>query len=116
MPQGPARKLDKRPLGTTPGGRNFDRQAIPKTKADKFRKRAEVLGKRLRPSQVQKTSPMGRKQKALLDLADNEDWLNGVKAKKVQSAMPSSSSRRRRNDNGPAICGADHLQALDFKT
>ena len=53
------------------------------TKADQFRKRAKVLGKRLQPSQVQKSSPMGRKQKALFDMADNEDWLNGIKAKKA---------------------------------
>jgi hypothetical protein len=32
---------------------------------------------------------MGRKQKALLDLADNEDWLNGIKAT-ARSAMPSA--------------------------
>ena len=73
-----------------PASAILDRPAIPMTKADQFRKRAEVLGKRLRPSQVQKTSPIGRKQKALLDLADNEDWLNGIKAEKVRSAMPSA--------------------------
>jgi hypothetical protein len=56
---------------------------IQMTKADQFRKRAVALGKRLRPSRVQKTSPVGRKQKALLDMADNEDWLNGIKAKKA---------------------------------
>ena len=47
------------------------------TKADQYRKRAAALCKRLKPSQVQKTTPVGRKQKALLDMADNEDWLDG---------------------------------------
>ena len=51
------------------------------TKAEQYRKRAEALGKRMKPSQVQRTTPVGRKQKALLDMADNEDWLDGIKTK-----------------------------------
>ncbi len=47
------------------------------TKADSYRKRAKSLGKRMSNRQVQHTTPVGRKQKALNDTADNEDWLDG---------------------------------------
>jgi hypothetical protein len=49
---------------------------VAMTKAEDYRKRAVVLGKRMR-SKVQSTTPLGRKQKALTDMADNEDWLDG---------------------------------------
>ena len=45
-------------------------------KAEDYRKRAAVLGKRMRSGPLPKT-PMGRKHKALTDMADNEDWLDG---------------------------------------
>jgi len=52
------------------------------TTADQYRKRAKALTKRMRkPSEIQKTTPIGKKHRALLDMADNEDWLNGVRAK-----------------------------------
>ena len=44
-------------------------------KAEDYRKRAAVLGKRMRPGPLPKTT-MGRKHKALTDMADNEDWLD----------------------------------------
>jgi hypothetical protein len=46
-------------------------------KAELYRKRAEALGKRMSNRQSQHTTPLGRKQKALTDMADNEDWLDG---------------------------------------
>jgi hypothetical protein len=50
------------------------------TKAEKYRKRAKALGRHSRLTQ--RTTPIGRKQKALTDMADNEDWLDGkTKAK-----------------------------------
>jgi hypothetical protein len=52
------------------------------SKAENYRKRAKALGKRMKGRQTQHTTPVGRKQKALTDMADNEDWLNGkTKAK-----------------------------------
>ena len=47
------------------------------TKAETYRKRAVVLGKRMRSGQFRSRTPLGRKQKALTDMADNEDWLDG---------------------------------------
>ena len=47
------------------------------TKAESYRKRAKALGKRMSSRQTQRTTPIGRKQKALTDMADNEDWLDG---------------------------------------
>ncbi len=46
------------------------------TKADDYRKRATHIGKRM-GHRVQTTTPLGRKQKALTDMAANEDWLDG---------------------------------------
>ena len=46
-------------------------------KAELYRKRAAALGKRMSYRQTQHTTPLGRKQKALTDMADNEDWLDG---------------------------------------
>ncbi len=52
------------------------------TKAENYRKRAKALGKRMSSRQTQRTTAVGRKQKALTDMADNEDWLDGkTKAK-----------------------------------
>jgi hypothetical protein len=50
------------------------------TKADDFRKRAQHIGKRL-GRRVQTTTPLGRKQRALTDMAANEDWLDGMMPK-----------------------------------
>ena len=60
-----------------PGGRFFAHKAFKMTKAEKYRKRAKALGKRMSSRQTQRTTPIGRKQKALTDMADNEDWLDG---------------------------------------
>jgi hypothetical protein len=52
------------------------------TKAESYRKRAKAIGKRMTNRQSQRTTTIGRKQKALTDMADNEDWLDGkAKAK-----------------------------------
>lgn len=59
------------------GGRFFVHKAFEMTKAENFRKRAKALGKRMSNRQAQHTTPVGRKQKALTDMADNEDWLDG---------------------------------------
>jgi len=60
----------------------FAHKAFAMTKAENYRKRAKALGKRMSSRQTQRTTPIGRKQKALTDMADNEDWLDGkTKAK-----------------------------------
>ena len=52
------------------------------TKAENYRKRAKALSKRMSNRLSQHTTPVGRKQKALPDMADNEHWLDGkTKAK-----------------------------------
>jgi hypothetical protein len=50
------------------------------SKAEDYWKRAVVLGKRMRPGPTRLRTPLGRKHKALTDIADNEDWLNGKRA------------------------------------
>jgi hypothetical protein len=62
------------------------------TKADDFRKRAQHIGKRLR-HRVQTTTPLGRKQKALTDMAANEDWLDGMILPKLKSPVKYKSSK-----------------------
>jgi hypothetical protein len=57
---------------------------IAMTKAEAYRKRAVVLGKRMRSRQVHPTNPLGRKHKALTDMADNEDWLDGKNKPKAR--------------------------------
>jgi hypothetical protein len=60
----------------------FAHKVFEMTKAENYRKRAKALGKRMSNRQAQRTTPIGRKQKALTDMADNEDWLDGkTKAK-----------------------------------
>ena len=60
----------------------FADKAFEMTKAENYRKRAKALGKRMSSRQTQRTTAVGRKQKALTDMADNEDWLDGkTKAK-----------------------------------
>ena len=77
----PARTPDERPLAPLAGA-FFAHKAFGMTKADNYRKRAKALGKRMSNRQTQRTTPVGRKQKALTDMADNEDWLDGkTKAK-----------------------------------
>jgi hypothetical protein len=66
---------DARPSAPLAGA--FFSTGIRMTKADSYRKRAKSLGKRMSNRQVQHTTPVGRKQKALNDMADNEDWLDG---------------------------------------
>ena len=46
------------------------------TKAEEFRKRADAVSKRM-GRRASPTSLMGKKKKALLDMAGNEDWLDG---------------------------------------
>ena len=55
------------------------------TKGDNFRKRAEHLRKRL-GNRAHTTSPLGKKQKALTDMAANEDWLDGIVPPKPNGA------------------------------
>jgi hypothetical protein len=50
------------------------------SKAEDYRKRVAVLSKRMRPGPTLPKTPLGRKHKALTDMADNEDWLNGKPA------------------------------------
>jgi hypothetical protein len=51
---------------------------MPYTSAD-FRKQAEAARDRARIAKSLRTGAMERRrQRALNDLADNEDWLNGV--------------------------------------
>ena len=77
----PARTPDARPLAPLAGA-FFAHKAFEMTKAENYRKRAKALGKRMSSRQSQRTTPVGRKQKALTDMADNEDWLDGkTKAK-----------------------------------
>jgi hypothetical protein len=53
------------------------------TKASDFRKRAKVLGKSL-SKRGGRTPSLVRKQKALSDMADNEDWLDGKPEPKAE--------------------------------
>ena len=51
--------------------------AIEMTKAEGYRKRAVAAGKTRRTRSGPAHLALLRKQKALNDMADNEDWLNG---------------------------------------
>jgi hypothetical protein len=51
--------------------------AIETTKADGYRKRAEAAGKRLPTRSGPAYLALQRKQKALNDMANLEDWLDG---------------------------------------
>jgi hypothetical protein len=76
----PVRSPDARPPAPLVGA--FAHKAFEMSKAENYRKRAKALGKRMKNRQTQHTTPVGRKQKALTDMADNEDWLDGkTKAK-----------------------------------
>jgi hypothetical protein len=57
------------------------------TKADDYRKRAAATGKRASKNSKSARQPMLKKQKALNDMADNEDWLDG-KIKKPKPKAP----------------------------
>jgi hypothetical protein len=50
---------------------------IEKTKAEGYRKRADAAGKILPTRAGLARLALQRKQKALNDMADNEDWLDG---------------------------------------
>jgi hypothetical protein len=53
------------------------------TSGDEYRKRAKVLEKRMKSANRITRVPLSKKRKALEDMADNEDWLDGKpKAKK----------------------------------
>jgi hypothetical protein len=78
----PARPPHARPLALPWRTLLFPYEVTPMTKGEIYRKRAKALSKRLGNRQTQTTTPVGRKQKALTDMADNEDWLDGkIKAK-----------------------------------
>jgi hypothetical protein len=47
------------------------------TAGDQYRKRAGDIGKRLKSRTTKEQAPMMKKKKALNDMADNEDWLDG---------------------------------------
>ena len=47
------------------------------TRADDFRKRADAVAKTLKLRNQSQRAPLLRKQKALMALADAEDWLDG---------------------------------------
>jgi len=50
----------------------------PSPTAEQFRKRADAIGKRLKKTANKKEQePLRKKQQALNDMADNEDWLTG---------------------------------------
>jgi ATP-dependent protease ClpP protease subunit len=46
-------------------------------KAEDYRKRADALDRTKKRRRKIAQKPMARKQKALRDMADNEDWLEG---------------------------------------
>ena len=58
--------------------------AIATTKAEGYRKRADAAGKRLPTRSGPAHLALQKKQKALNDMADNEDWLNGKIRPKAQ--------------------------------
>ena len=47
------------------------------TQADVYRRRAKVLEKRMKKATRTDAAVMGRKKKALTDMAENEDWREG---------------------------------------
>ena len=52
------------------------------TRAVDFRKRADAVAKSLKLRSQLQREPLLRKQKALMALADNEDWLDGKPKRK----------------------------------
>jgi hypothetical protein len=83
-PRTPAIRILRPPSGNPLSAGAFMSKRTAMTKAENYRKRAAVLGKRMKPGQVQSTTSLGRKQKALTDMADNEDWLDGKKRPKAR--------------------------------
>jgi hypothetical protein len=51
--------------------------AKPPSRADEYRKRAAALDQSLKKRRNSERLPLLKKQKALNDMADNEDWLDG---------------------------------------
>ncbi len=49
----------------------------PTSKGDKYRQRSNVLAKRMKSSIGTVKATLAKKKKALDDMADNEDWLDG---------------------------------------
>ena len=45
--------------------------------ADEYRSRADALSKSMAGRNARERAPMERKQKALNDMADNQEWLDG---------------------------------------
>jgi hypothetical protein len=72
------------PSGNPLSAGAFMNGRVAMNKADDYRKRAVVLGKRMRSRQAQPTTPLGRKHKALTAMADNEDWLDGKNKPKAR--------------------------------
>jgi hypothetical protein len=63
-------------------------KTVEMTKAEGYRKRADAVGRGLQARNRSERVPLLRKQKALSDLADNEDWLDG-------KPMPAAKSRTK---------------------
>jgi hypothetical protein len=66
------------------------------SKADSYRKRAEALAKAIKKRAGLERPPMLKKQKALMAMADNEDWLDGKPspqghARELKTAEPPKS-------------------------
>ena len=49
----------------------------PPPTAEHYRKRAKEVGQRLKSANKKEGETLRKKQKALNDMADNEDWLAG---------------------------------------
>ncbi len=65
--------------------------AVETTKAEGYRKRADAAGEKLPTRSGPAHLALQRKQQALNQMADNEDWLNGkIKPK----AQPSASDQK----------------------
>jgi hypothetical protein len=56
------------------------------TKSEVYRLRAKGLERRMKKTTKTDRAVMGRKRKALSDMADNEDWLEGKPAPKKPKA------------------------------
>jgi hypothetical protein len=55
------------------------------SKGDQYRKRADVLGKNIKKRSGKDRPAMQKKQKALNDMADNEDWLDGKPGSQIKN-------------------------------
>jgi len=55
------------------------------TTAAGFRKRADGIGKGLKSRTAKDRVPLRKRQKALNDMADNEDWLDGKPTRRTKA-------------------------------